>query len=163
VQHPEDAARSLEEMMLLALVLGMLVLPLMFDVSFYLVLRDRFVLFHAVMVVAMMGYVLFAGGVISVLASLPVAFLAVMAPLCWAVGCGAALLFLSDFLERGALSRGMRRLTYWTGSCTRPRHLTTASISSPSPLRPSSSARRWSTRSCAAAARRSSWRRRGSR
>jgi diguanylate cyclase (GGDEF)-like protein len=114
-QHPEDANRSLEEMMLLALVLGMLVLPLMFDITFYLVLRERFVLYHAIMVVAMMGYVLFAGGLISVVASLPVALLAIMAPLCWAVGCGAALLFLSEFLERGALSRGMRRLTFWTG------------------------------------------------
>jgi diguanylate cyclase (GGDEF)-like protein len=118
VRHPEDAARTLEEMMLLALVLGMLVLPLMFDVSFYLVLRESFVLFHALMVVSMMGYVLFAGGVISVMASLPVAFLAIMAPLCWAVGCGAALLFLSRFLERGALSRGMRRLTFWAGCWT---------------------------------------------
>lgn len=117
-RYPEDANRSLEEMMLLALVLGMLVLPLLFDVTFYLVLRERFVLFHAVMVVAMMGYVLFAGGVISVVASLPVAFLSVMAPLCWATGCGAALLFLSTFLERGALSRGMRRLTFWTGCWT---------------------------------------------
>ncbi|MFN4020794.1 MAG: diguanylate cyclase domain-containing protein [Erythrobacter sp.] len=115
---PEDANRSLEEMMLLALVLGMLMLPLMFDVSFYLVLRERFVLYHATMVVAMMGYVLFAGGLISVVASLPVAFLAIMAPLCWAIGCGAALLFLSDFLERGALSRGMRRLTFGTGCWT---------------------------------------------
>jgi len=118
VRHPEDAARSLEEMMLLALVLGMLVLPLMFDVSFYLVLRESFVLFHALMVVSMIGYVLFAGGVISVVASLPVMFLAIMAPLCWAVGCGAALLFLSRFLERGALSRGMRRLTFWAGCWT---------------------------------------------
>ena len=115
---PRDAQRSIEEMMLLALVLGMLVLPLLFDVTFYLVLRERFVLFHAVMVVAMMGYVLFAGGVISVVASLPVALLAVMAPLCWSTGCGAALLFLSEFLERGALSRGMRRLAFWTGCWT---------------------------------------------
>lgn len=116
--YPEDASRSLEEMMLLALVLGMLVLPLLFDVSFYLVLRERFVVFHAVMVVAMMGYVLFAGGVITVIASLPVAFLAIMAPLCWAIGCGSALLFLSEFLERGALSRWMRRLTFWAGCWT---------------------------------------------
>ena len=118
VRHPEEAGRSLYEMMLLALVLGMLVLPLLFDISFYLVLRERFVLFHATMVMAMMGYVLFAGGVISVFTSLPVALLAVMAPLCWAVGCGAALLFLSAFLERGALSGGMRRLTFWTGCWT---------------------------------------------
>ncbi len=118
VRHVEDAGRSVEEMMLLALVLGMLVLPLLFDVSFYLVLRERFVLFHAAMVVAMMGYVLFAGGVISAVVSLPVVFLAVMAPLSWAVGCGAALLFLSEFLERGALSRTMRRITFWTGCWT---------------------------------------------
>ncbi|MEQ5787811.1 diguanylate cyclase [Erythrobacter sp. NFXS35] len=117
-RHLDDAGRSVEEMMLLAMVLGMLVLPLLFDVSFYLVLRERFVLFHAVMVVAMMGYVLFAGGVITAVVSLPVAFLAVMAPLCWAIGCGAALLFLSEFLERGALSRSMRRITFWAGCWT---------------------------------------------
>ena len=115
VRHLEEAGRSLEQMMLLALVLGMLVLPLLFDVSFYLVLRERFVVFHAAMVVAMMGYVLFAGGVIAVVVSLPVAVLAVMAPLCWAIGCGSALLFLSEFLERGALSRGMRQLTFRAG------------------------------------------------
>jgi hypothetical protein len=114
----KNAARSLEEMMLLALVLGMLALPLLFDLSFYVVLRERFVLYHAAMVIAMMGYVLFAGGAVSVIASLPVAFLAIMAPLCWALGCGVALLFLSAFLERGALSRGMRRLTFWTGCWT---------------------------------------------
>ncbi|MBI1403208.1 MAG: diguanylate cyclase [Porphyrobacter sp.] len=113
-----DAGRSVKEMMLLALVLGMLVLPLLFDVTFFLVLRERFVLFHAGMVVAMMGYVMFAGGAISVAVGLPVAVLAVMAPLCWAAGCGAALLFLSTFLERGALSRAMRRITFWTGCWT---------------------------------------------
>ncbi|WP_086619297.1 GGDEF domain-containing protein [Erythrobacter tepidarius] len=117
-RHNEDAGRSLEEMMLLSLILGMLLLPLLFDISFYLVLRERFVLYHATMVVAMMGYVLFAGGLVSVVASLPVALLAIMAPLFWALGCGAALLFLSAFLERGALSRGMRRLTFGTGCWT---------------------------------------------
>ena len=118
VHHPEDAGRALGEMVLLALVLGMLVLPLLFDVSFFLVLRERFVLFHAVMVVAMMGYVLFAGGLVTMIATLPVAVLAVMAPLCWSTGCGMALLFLSAFLEHGALSRAMRRATFWTGCWT---------------------------------------------
>ena len=118
VHDLDEAGRSLEEMMLLTLVLGMLVLPLLFDISFYVVLRERFVLFHAAMVVSMMGYVLFAGGVISSVVTLPVAVMAVMAPLCWSTGCGAALLFLSAFLERGALSRGMRRLTFWTGCWT---------------------------------------------
>jgi diguanylate cyclase (GGDEF)-like protein len=114
----EDASRSHREIALLGLVLGMLLLPLLFDVIFYLVLRERFVIFHALMVGAMMGHLLFAGGLVSLVASLPVAVLAIMARLCWAVGCGAALLFLGDFLERGALARGMQRLLFWAGCWT---------------------------------------------
>lgn len=116
--HPEDAAHSQLEMMVLALVLGMLVLPLLFDITFYLVLRERFVLFHALMVTAMMGYVLFSGGLISAVLTLPVAVLAVLGPLSWAIGCGAALLFLGAFLEHGALARWVRRLAFWTGCWT---------------------------------------------
>jgi len=117
-QYPEDANRSMLEMMLLALVLGMLVLPLLFDVTFYLVLRENYVLFHAAMVVAMMGYVLFGGGVISVFVSLPVAALGILAPLSWAIGCGSAQLFLSAFLEHGALAPWVRRFTFWAGCWT---------------------------------------------
>ncbi|MEM9502063.1 MAG: GGDEF domain-containing protein, partial [Pseudomonadota bacterium] len=83
---PEDVAWSQHEMILLALVIGMLVLPLCFDVSFFIVLRERSVMLHAIMVVAMMTYVLFAGGLISVFATLPVALIAVLAPLSWAIG-----------------------------------------------------------------------------
>ena len=117
-RHPEDTARTQLEMLLLALVMGMLILPLLFDVTFYLVLRERFVLFHALMVTGMMGYVLFAGGLISVFVTLPVALLAVLAPLSWAIGCGAALLFLSAFLEHGALARPVRRFAFWAGCWT---------------------------------------------
>lgn len=114
----ENSDWSLIELMVLPLVLGMLILPLLFDITFFIVLRERFVVGHAVMVLGMMSYVLFAGGLISIAVSLPVAFLAVMAPLSWAIACGAALLFMVMFLERGALSAGMQRLTVWTGVWT---------------------------------------------
>ncbi len=116
--HRDNADWTLLEMMLLPLVMGMLILPLLFDVTFWLVLRERFVLVHAAMVVGMMGYVMFAGGLINLLVTLPVAFLAIMAPLSWAMACGAALVFLTLFLERGALSRGMAQLTFWGGIWT---------------------------------------------
>ncbi len=106
------------DMMLLALVVGMLILPLMFDISFFVVLRERFVAIHAVMVASMISYVLFAGGLITVLVELPVRVNAVMGPLCWAIGCGLSALFLIDFLEKEALSRTMRKLTMWTGFWT---------------------------------------------
>jgi diguanylate cyclase (GGDEF)-like protein len=116
--HLENTDWSLTEMMVLPLVIGMLILPLLFDITFYLVLRERFVLVHAAMVVGMMAYVLFAGGLISLFITLPVAVMAIAAPLSWAIACGAALLFLSCFLERGALSPLMQRITVWTGYWT---------------------------------------------
>lgn len=116
--HPEAVARSQVEMLVLALVLGMLVLPLLFDITFYLVLRERFVVYHALLVTGMIGYLLFAGGLINLFVVLPVAWLAVLAPLSWAIGCGAAQLFLSAFLEAGALAPWVRRLAFWGGCWT---------------------------------------------
>jgi diguanylate cyclase (GGDEF)-like protein len=116
--HRENADWSPIQMMVLPLVMGMLILPLLFDITFYLVLREKFVLVHAGMVMGMMSYVLFAGGLISLFVTLPVAAVAIMAPLSWAIACGAALLFLSCFLERGALSLWMQRVVVWTGFWT---------------------------------------------
>lgn len=103
------------DMMLLAFVMGMLVLPLLFDISFYLVLRKTFVVIHAAMVAAMMIYVATAGGLVSAFVTLPVGFLAVVSALSYAVGAGLSALFLVNFLERGAQSRTMRRLTLAAG------------------------------------------------
>ncbi len=112
---PEKAEWSQVDMMLLAFVAGMLALPLLFDISFFLVLRERFILLHAAMVSAMMIYVLTAGGLVSAFLILPIALLAVLAPLSWAVGSGIAALFLANFLERGAQSKTMRRATVASG------------------------------------------------
>ena len=103
------------DMMLLAFVMGMLVLPLLFDISFYLVLRKSFVVVHAAMVGAMMIYVFTAGGLAAAFVTLPVAFLAVVAPLSYAIGAGLSALFLISFLERGAQSPAMRRITLAAG------------------------------------------------
>ncbi len=103
---------------LLAFVMGMLVLPLLFDISFFLVLRDRFVLIHAAMVSAMMAYVLFAGGLITTFAMLPVSLIAIVTALSSAVGIGLSAIFLAAFLERGAQSRVMRRMLVAAGYFT---------------------------------------------
>jgi len=116
--YPEDADWSQTEMMLLALVVGMLILPLMFDLTFFVVLRERFVMIHALMVGAMMTYVVFAGGMVSMFVALPLWLIAVVGPFCWALGCGLSALFLADFLEEGAQTPFMRYLTIGTGIWT---------------------------------------------
>ncbi|MGY6637500.1 MAG: sensor domain-containing diguanylate cyclase [Erythrobacter sp.] len=117
-RHRDNADWSIIEMMLLPLVIGMLILPLLFDITFFIVLRERFVLVHAVMVTGMMSYVMFAGGLISLFVTLPVAVMAIMAPMSWSIACGAALIFLTMFLERGALSPATKRVTFWVGIWT---------------------------------------------
>ncbi|KPP94823.1 diguanylate cyclase (GGDEF) domain-containing protein [Erythrobacter sp. HL-111] len=114
----EDAGWSEHAMMLLAMVIGMLILPLFFDLSFFVVLREKFVALHAGMVLSMMTYVLFAGGLISVFWTLPVAVGAVIGPLSYAMGCGLSALFLAEFLERDAQSPAMRRLMVAVGVWT---------------------------------------------
>ena len=103
---------------LLAFVMGMLVLPLLFDISYFVVLREKFVVLHAGIVAAMMVYVLFAGGLISAMVTLPTAIIAVVAPLSYAIGGGLSALFLTNFLEAGALSPRMRRITIIGGYFT---------------------------------------------
>ncbi|MEO0462792.1 MAG: diguanylate cyclase [Pseudomonadota bacterium] len=113
--YPEEADWSQLEVMILALVIGMLLLPLFFDISFFVVLRERFVLLHAAMVVSMMAYVLFAGGLISVFAQVPLIMNAIAGPLAWALGTGLSALFFAEFLEDDAQSPLMRRVTIGTG------------------------------------------------
>lgn len=105
-------------LLLLAFIVGMLVLPLLFDISLYLVLREKFVLIHAVMVMGMMVYVTFAGGLVNSLVSLPLPVVAVIGPLAFAIGGGSSALVLVSFLEKGAQSPLMRRVTLITGCAT---------------------------------------------
>lgn len=112
---PAEAGWSQTDMMLLALVVGMLVLPLFFDLSFFVVLREKFVVLHAALVVAMMIYTLCAGGLVTVFVSLPVAVLGIVAPLVWAIGMSLSLFFFAEFVERTAQTRTMRRLVLGTG------------------------------------------------
>ncbi|WP_298335451.1 diguanylate cyclase [uncultured Erythrobacter sp.] len=117
-QESDAADWSELEVAFLAFVVGMLVLPLIIDITFYAVLRERYVIFHAIIVTAMIGFVLFAGGLISLIVALPVGLLAVAAPLCWTTGCGFTALFLAEFLEKKRQSLLMQQLTRAAGIWT---------------------------------------------
>jgi diguanylate cyclase (GGDEF)-like protein len=95
---------------LLAVIAGMLVIPLVYDISFYAVLRERFLLLHALMIVSMLGYLLFSGGLALAFARLPIGWVAVAGPLFFAFGAAASAFFLLDFLEWHAVPATLRRL-----------------------------------------------------
>ena len=100
---------SLIAIAILTFVLGMLVMPLLFDIGFFVVLRERFVLLHAGMIISMIGYVLFSGGLASLVTDIPLNGFAVLGPLSWAVGVGLAGFFIRAFLEKDVLTPLSRR------------------------------------------------------
>ncbi|MCZ4279127.1 7TM diverse intracellular signaling domain-containing protein, partial [Rhodococcoides yunnanense] len=78
------------------------------------VLRERFVLLHAGMVVSMLVYVLTAGGIVTAFTELPLALLATAGPASFALGAALAGLFISAFLEPGILHARMCRIVNYT-------------------------------------------------
>ncbi|GMM92025.1 hypothetical protein MTsN3n11_03270 [Qipengyuania sp. MTN3-11] len=106
------------QLLFLAMILGMLVTPLLFDINFYFVLRERFVVLHAYMALSMVLYVLFAGGLLPLFIPVSVSAMAIGASLSWAVGVAAAAFFFSAFVERGTLpplvDRALRASGWWT-------------------------------------------------
>lgn len=111
--RPEESIAARDALIVLGLVAGMLFMPLLFDAMFYLVLRERFVQLHAGLTMAMIAYVLFAGGLITVFVEVPMAWMARIAPLTWAWGSGFGALFMLNFLERDALPQLLRRALLW--------------------------------------------------
>ena len=106
---PENAEDALHAMLLLAMITGMLVMPMLFDSLFFIVLRERFVLLHAGITLSMLTYVLTSGGVLTAFVALPVDWLARIGPLAWAAGIGLSGLFALAFLERDAIPAPLRR------------------------------------------------------
>ena len=89
----------------IAALCGMLCMPLVFDLAFYRVLRQRFLLCHASAVLFMFAHTAIASGIINrfLLLSLPV--LAIGSAFTWALGIVSACLFSADLIEDGKLDR----------------------------------------------------------
>ncbi|WEK45217.1 MAG: GGDEF domain-containing protein [Candidatus Andeanibacterium colombiense] len=92
----------------MGMLIGLLFAPVIFDLATFSVLRQRFVLWHGALVLAMLVYVLSFSGMISVFLDLRIETIAALNGLAPAVAVAAAGFFVVDFLEPGALSRRMR-------------------------------------------------------
>ena len=114
-RRPHLAAWQDSAVVLLAMIAGMLLIPLVFDIGLYTVLRERFLLLHAGMVGSMLGYLLFSGGLVLFFAKPQIDIVSVVGPLSFAVGAWASAYFLLDFLEDNALPPTMRRLLVAAG------------------------------------------------
>ena len=104
VRWPYDA------MLAIAAICGLLVMPLLFDLAFYRVLRARFLLWHWLSVSGMLTLTLATSGLIVELVELELWQVSMLFPLASLVGvCGAAM-FAADLFEEGCLPDRTRRL-----------------------------------------------------
>ena len=110
VSSPRDVRWPYDAMLAIAAICGLLVMPLLFDLAFYRVLRARFLLWHWLSVFGMLALTLATSGLILELVELELRQLSMLFPLASLVGvCGAAM-FAADLFEEGCLPDRTRRL-----------------------------------------------------
>ena len=107
--EPDGGALPVKYLVALGIMLGLLFAPVIFDLAFYTVLRERFILLHATLVVAMLAYVTNFTGLPTVFGDINVVTLAKINGFAPVVAVVAGALFVIEFLEPHAISRTMRR------------------------------------------------------
>lgn len=96
---------------------GMLVMPFLFDVLAFLILRERFVLLHSAMTISGLVWIVTAGGLLNAVVQLPVAVLAMLGQLSFAAGACLTGFFIDAFVEPDALPiRARKGLRFVSGS-----------------------------------------------
>lgn len=107
---PDRGGWSIAGLAALAAICGLLTAPLLFNLAFFHVLRERFVLWHFGLVAGMLGQALIGSGLIQLFVRLPVAVAAPAMAACLSFAGAASALFTADFIEPGKLSHRTRRL-----------------------------------------------------
>lgn len=107
---PAATPASTRHELLIALLCGMLCMPLLFNVAFYRVLRERFLLWHALSTVFMLAQTLITSGLVNRFAEFSLHALSFTSSLTFAGGIIAASLFSADLIEAGKIDPHHRRL-----------------------------------------------------
>ncbi|MGH6787227.1 MAG: sensor domain-containing diguanylate cyclase [Novosphingobium sp.] len=94
----------------LAAICGLLAAPLLFNLAFYRVLRERFVLWHFGVVAGMLGQAAIGSGLIHLVVALPMALVVPLMSACFSFAVAGAALFTADFIEPGKLSPRTQRV-----------------------------------------------------
>lgn len=112
---PSITPGSLRHELLIAALCGMLCMPLLFNIAFYRVLRERFLLWHALSTVFMLAQTLITSGVLNRFAAFSLDALSFASSLSFGAGIIAASLFSADLIESGKIDPRHRRLLRCVG------------------------------------------------
>ena len=104
-----DSAPATRHLLLLAGLCGMLMMPLVFNMAFYRVLREPFVLWHAALAVSLLLSSLLTSELAPVLLDLPAMTLSWMATLVFGMTIASGVMFTVSFVEPEHMRPGLRR------------------------------------------------------
>lgn len=107
--NAHDGLSGRRLLLVLAGLCGMLLLPLMFNIAFYRILRERFVLWHSALAVSLLSTILISSGLAFYLGDLPVMALNAANTLLFGLSVGAAGMFARTFIEPARLDGRIRR------------------------------------------------------
>jgi len=110
IAGPDDGAGIRRQELLLAALCGMLCLPLLFNIAFFRVLRERFLLWHALATAFMLAHTLVTAGLINHFVTLDIGQLSIISAITVGGGIVSASLFSADLIEAGKLDPVHRKL-----------------------------------------------------
>lgn len=100
-------------LIVIAILLGMVLLPIVFDLTFYNVLRERFLAWHMAMAASFGLLLSVRSGIINVLLDVSIETWRVLLIMGLTAAMGASLMFMRSFIEPGKLSGWALRAIPW--------------------------------------------------
>ena len=97
------------EQLWIALLCGVLIVPLIFNLALFRALRDRFLLWHTGLAAFMLGHTLLASGLLALFMPVAVSTAALLIPVMFCGGAACVLMLISDFIEPEKLPPRYRR------------------------------------------------------
>jgi diguanylate cyclase (GGDEF)-like protein len=110
---PEGSGWALGQVVAMAAICGMLLVPLLLVGGIYTVFPQRYVLWHGGLIAAMLVQALFGTGFIHLITDVSPYAEVVVSTMCYAMMAASGLMFAATFLESGRQSPIVRRLLVW--------------------------------------------------
>lgn len=111
--HAETEAELSPRQIWIAVLCGVLLVPLFFNLALYRALRDRFLLWHVAVVGFMLAHSLVTSGLTPFILPLPVGSLALLIALTFCGGAASAIMMAGEFIERPMLDDRHRSALRW--------------------------------------------------
>ncbi|MCX8567634.1 diguanylate cyclase [Aminobacter sp. MET-1] len=105
-----DLVRSL---IILAILAGMLSMPLIFNAAFYRILREPFVLWHSMLTISLLLTILVSSGLAAILFDPPAMTLSWLTTVIFGFTVASGAMFTHSFIEPGRLHPLLRRALLW--------------------------------------------------